>query len=397
MQIILISSVSSFSLSSTIIPRRTILIAMTSAVSTSDSSTTSNAAYWNRETSKPEDYSASKPIVNAARIVCLSDPNDKSNSALYGGENLPEGSKILSIGTSINDFDTEMLKNEKANVIFTSHAQAREPLARLIEEIPSIEWIHSRSAGIDYITSKTLAETQSSIVVTNAKGSFSSTLAEYTMMAVAYFAKDLPRLLSQKKDKNWEKYCVQEIRGASLGIIGYGDIGKACAKLAKAYGMKVVAQRRNPSLSVDDPYIDAVYKDGQESINKIMAECDYILISAPLTDQTRGMINKEAFENIHKDAVLINVGRGPIIDEDAMILALKEGKMKGAALDVVSIEPLPKESELWELNNVLLSPHNMDMTETFTAEATDFFLKENLPRFVRGDFLLNPVDQAAGY
>ncbi len=228
-------------------------------------------------------------------------------------------------------------------------------MAKLLEEIPSIEWIHSRSAGIDYVTSTTLS--QSNVIITNAKGSFSSTLAEYTMMAIAYFAKDLPRLLKQKNDHNWEKYSVEEIRGKSLGIIGYGDIGRACATLAKAYGMKVIGQRRNPSMSDNDPLLDTVYGNGQESINKIMSTCDYILISAPLTDATRGMINKEAFDNIHKNAVLINVGRGPIIDEQAMIDALKEGRMKGAALDVVAIEPLPTSSELWDLNNVLLSPH----------------------------------------
>ena len=233
--------------------------------------------------------------------------------------------------------------------------------------------------------------------MTNAKGSFSSTLAEYNMMAIAYFAKDLPRLLRQKNDKNWEKYSVEEIRGKTLGIIGYGDIGRACAKLAKAYGMNVVAQRRNPSLSENDPYADIVYGNGQETTNKIMSECDYILIAAPLTDATRGMVNKEAFDNIQKNAVLINVGRGPIIDEIAMIAALKEGKFKGAALDVQATEPLPVSSELWELENVLLSPHNMDQTATFNMEATDFFLKENLPRFVRGETLLNPVDKASGY
>lgn len=233
--------------------------------------------------------------------------------------------------------------------------------------------------------------------MTNAKGSFSSTLAEYNMMAIAYFAKDLPRLLRQKRDRNWEKYSVEEIRGKKLGIIGYGDIGKACAKLAKAYGMCVVAQRRNPSLSGNDPYVDAVYGNGQETINKIMSECDYILVSAPLTDATRGMINKEAFDNIQKHSVLINVGRGPIIDEEAMIAALKEGKFKGAALDVTATEPNPLSNELWTLDNVLLSPHNMDQTETFLAEATNFFLEENIPRFVRGEKLLNPLDKAAGY
>ena len=380
----------SFTLSASI-SRRNALITMSSSASAT------NNKYWNRETVKPEQYDKSKSIIKQAKIICISDPKDDANANLYEGTLLPDGSKILAIGSSLTDFDLQMLKEEKPNVIFSSHGKAREPLAKLIEELPSIEWIHSRSAGIDYITSPALAQSSDGILVTNAKGSFSSTLAEYNMMAIAYFAIDLPRLLQQKKDKNWNKYCVEEIRGKTLGIIGYGDIGRACATLAKAYGMKIIAQRRNPALSNADPLVDVVYGNGQESINKIMAECDYILISAPLTDATRGMINKEAFEHIHSNAVLINVGRGPIIDEEAMIVALKEGKMKGAALDVVATEPLPVSSELWELNNVLLSPHNMDQTATFAHEATDFFIKENLPRFVRGEELLNPVDKVAGY
>jgi phosphoglycerate dehydrogenase-like enzyme len=161
--------------------------------------------------------------------------------------------------------------------------------------------------------------------------------------------------------------------------------------------MTVIAQRRNPVLSENDPFISQVYGNGQESINTIMSTCDYVLISAPLTNDTKGMINKEAFQHARPNTVLINVGRGPIIDEVEMIKALKEHRIKGAALDVVSVEPLPVENELWKLDNVLLSPHNMDMTETFLQEATEFFLTENLPRFVRGEPLLNPVNVAAGY
>ena len=319
---------------------------------------------------------------------------------------LPKGSKVLCVGTTISDFNIEFLKQQKANVIFISHSNksSRTILDTLLQSIPSIQWIHSRSAGIDSITSPILSSyttsnnnSKKNIVVTNAKGSFSSTLAEYTMMAISYFAKDVPRLIQQKQNKNYMKYNVKEIRDSTLGIIGYGDIGYACATLAKVYGMNIIVQRRNPSLSKDDPLVDMVYGNGQESINTIMSSCDYILISAPLTNDTRGMINKEAFEHVNPNAVIINVGRGPIIDEDAMIEALKNGKLKGAALDVTAVEPLPMDNELWELDNVLLSPHNMDQTETFMAEATEFFVKENLPRFVRGEELLNPVDPAAGY
>ncbi|KAL7523245.1 hypothetical protein ACHAXR_000340, partial [Thalassiosira sp. AJA248-18] len=222
---------------------------------------------------------------------------------------------------------------------------------------------------------------------------FSSTLAEYCMMACSYFAKDLPRLMLQKKDANWEQYPVLELRGATLGVVGYGDIGRASAKLAKAYGMRVLGLKRNAS-SFSDPYCDQVY--GMEGLEDLMAESDYILISTPLTDQTRGMISSDILSKCKPSAVIINVGRGPIIDEEALIDALQNGKIKGAGLDVMTVEPLPKESPLWKLDNVLLSPHNMDMTLTFMKESTEFFVEENLPRFVRGEQLLNPVDKSAG-
>ena len=364
------------------------------------SSTTNMASqsFWNRETSQPKQFDQSFPITKQAKIVSLTDIGDDASDAVNKGT-LPEGAHLVAIGGSIDDFDIDDLKAQEPNVVFTSHPKSRETLAFLLEQLPSIEWIHSRSAGIDYITSPTLSSPKySHVTVTNAKGSFSSTLAEYTMMAIGYFAKDLPRLLRQKNHKDWDKYPVEEIRGKTLGIIGYGDIGRAAATLAKAYGMNIIALRRNPSNSKGDTIVDVVYGNDKNSLNKLMSESDYILVAAPLTEETRGFVDATAFDSVKADAVFINVGRGPIVDEEALIAALKDGgKLKGAALDVVSIEPLPKENELWELDNVLLSPHNMDQTVTFMHEATGFFVEENLPRFVRGQPLLNPVDQTAGY
>jgi phosphoglycerate dehydrogenase-like enzyme len=180
-------------------------------------------------------------------------------------------------------------------------------------------------------------------------------------------------------------------------VVGYGDIGRACAKLAHVYGMRVVALRRNPILAVGDPLCDRVLGSDTESLNQLMRESDYILCSAPLTEETRGLIGTTQFRHAKKGAVLINLGRGPVVDEVALLHALKSGILKGAALDVFAQEPLPETSELWELENVLLSPHNMDQTATFMHEATEFFVHENVPRFVRREPLLNPVDKNAGY
>lgn len=235
---------------------------------------------------------------------------------------------------------------------------------------------------------------KSTVTLTNAKGMFSSTLAEYCMMACSYFAKDLPRLMQQKRNLHWEQYPVLELRGATLGVVGYGDIGRASAKLAKAYGMKVIGVKRNP-VSFRDEYCDVMY--GTDKLNTLMEDSDYVLISTPLTEQTRNMISKEVLSNCKPSTVIINVGRGPIIDEEALIEALQNRAIKGAGLDVMTVEPLPKSSPLWKLDNVLLSPHNMDMTLTFMRESTEFFVKENLPRWLRGMEVLNQVDKVAGY
>ena len=164
------------------------------------------------------------------------------------------------------------------------------------------------------------------------------------------------------------KYSVREISKSTLGIIGYGDIGKASAKLAKAYGMNVLALRRNPSLSYGDPLVDVCYDNSKESLNKLMSESDYVLVAAPLTPATVDLVDAEALSHAKQDCVIINVGRGPIINEGALIESLKSRKLRGAALDVFTVEPLPVENDMWALDNVLLSPHNMDQTETFMRE-----------------------------
>ena len=155
--------------------------------------------------------------------------------------------------------------------------------------------------------------------------------------------------------------------------------------------------RRNPVKSEMDPICDEVYGTSKLSLQKLMSVSDYVVCSAPSTVDSRGMVNADAFKAAKPGQVFINLGRGPVIDEDALVAELKNGHLKGAALDVFATEPLPADHELWDIPNVLISPHNMDKTATFMHEATDFFVNENLPRFILGDDLLNPVDGELGY
>lgn len=359
--------------------------------------------FWNRESKEQGKYSylieiSPESMQKEAKILSLSTVDDEANQSLHKGE-LPLGSSLLGIGTTLSDFDH--LRSSKPNVLFVSPScpRAATVLPLVLAAFPSIEWVHCRSAGIDFIDSEEFASitTAKSIPVTNAKGQFSSSLAEYALMACSYFAKDLPRLMRQQSKKQWIKYNVEELRGKTLGIVGYGDIGRACAKLATHYGMRIVALRRHPFLSKDDPFCDVVYGRDKSSLNQLMSESDYIVCSAPSTVETRGMVSAEAFAHVKENAVFINLGRGPVIDEEALVDALQTRKLKGAALDVFTTEPLPESHPFWELDNILISPHNMDQTATFMHEATEFFLKENLPRFICGEDLLNPVDPNLGY
>lgn len=372
----------------------------------------SSSLYWNREECNSKELASNieGPVIKEARIFAIAEPEDVNNAGLY--TELPEGCHLLQVGTCHADFQSWATGlSPQPNIIFISNPNARDTLIQLRKTFSTIEWIHTRSAGVDHlltITDGTLSYIPTNIQLTNAKGMYSSTLAEYTLMTCSYFAKDLPRLLHQKSHSQWIQYPIQELRGSTMGIVGYGDIGRACAKLAKAYGITVLGLKRTKSVSSlqtttsyssssVDPYCDQFYYESEGGLYEMLSRSDYILISTPLTKQTRGLISKEALARCQSTAVIINVGRGPIIDEAALIEALTSGAIKGAGLDVTTIEPLPKDSRLWNLDNVLLSPHNMDMTTTFMKESTDFFIQENLTRFVRGKMLLNPVDKSAGY
>jgi len=368
--------------------------------------------YWNREEDACtagdalEELKKRKTVEKKARIVSLSNPDDDACRALHhtAATNttddesvLPRGCSLLGVGSTAQELG--LIKDVNVVFVSPSSTNAKQELPLLIKEYgDSLEWIHLRSAGIDFIHSHELVELceQYNIQVTNAKGQFSSVLAEYTIMSCLYFAKNLPRLLQQQSLAKWQKYNVKELRGSTLGIVGYGDIGRATAKLAKAMGMNILAFRRNTTITTDK-YCDSFLNPANGGLHELMKRSDYVLCSAPLTRETHHLIDATALSLLQPHAVLINVGRGPVVDQNAMVQNLQNGKLAGAALDVFDTEPLPSNHPLWKLPNVLLSPHNMDQTPTFMHEATDFFLDENLPRFILQKTLFNPVNMQQGY
>ncbi|HQA69948.1 MAG TPA: D-2-hydroxyacid dehydrogenase [Aggregatilineales bacterium] len=279
------------------------------------------------------------------------------------------------------------------------------------EDAPRLRWVQIHSAGADQILQHRLF-TETDVTITTTSGIHAVNIAEYVFAQMLAFAHHLPTMFEDKRAKNWpedrwERYLPHELRGATVGIVGYGSIGREVARLADAFGMRVLAVKANlRKLTNEDAYQlpdtgdpeaeipDRIYP--VEALTSMASECDYLVLTLPLTDRTRGLVNASTFAAMKSTAVLINVARGGIVDEGALIDALRRGHIAGAALDVFEEEPLPPESPLWELPNVILSPHISGVTPHYDERATDLFA-ENLRRFAAGEPLLNVVSRQRGY
>lgn len=279
----------------------------------------------------------------------------------------------------------------KADVIFSWGAK-RDVMEQLLAQTPNLKWIHSRSAGLDSLLFPALIE--SPVPLTNGRGVFSQSLGEFVLAAILYFAKDFRRMIRNQEAGRWEQFNVHEISGQTMGIVGYGDIGRACAWRAKAMGMKVLAVRRRPEQSAGDQNVEHVY--GFDGLHEMIRQCDYVVAAAPLTPETKSLIGDAEFAAMKPSAIILNVGRGPVIDEPAMLAALQSGQIRGAGLDVFTVEPLPAGHPFYSMENVLLSPHCSDNTQDWLEQAMLFFYR-NLDRFQKGEPLENVVDKRAGY
>jgi phosphoglycerate dehydrogenase-like enzyme len=254
-----------------------------------------------------------------------------------------------------------------------------------------VRWVHSRSAGLDSILFPELV--QSPVPLTNGTGVFSQSLGEFALAAILYFAKDFRRMLRNQEAGRWEQFLVEEIAGQTVGIVGYGDIGRAVARRVHAMGMRVLALKRHAPAS-GDPLVAQFYKP--QDLSEMLAQCDYIVIATPLTPETHHMISDAAFAAMKPNAVVINVGRGPVIDQVALVRALTAGKIKGAGLDVFEQEPVPSGDPIFKFENVLISPHCADQTKTWLNQAMGFFLQQ-YERFSNGQSLENIVEKHLGY
>lgn len=257
-----------------------------------------------------------------------------------------------------------------------------------------VKWVHSLSAGVEKMLFPDLID--SPVPLTNAKGVFKRSLAEFAVLGILYFYKRVRRLVENQRAHRWDDFKVDWLPEKTMGVVGYGEIGQECAKLVKALSVKIYAIRRKPELSKNDPFLDRIFAPNQ--LHEMLGQVDVVLAAAPLTPETKHMLSDEAFRAMKPSAIVMNVGRGPVIDEAALVRALEQKRIAGAALDVFETEPLSPDSPLWAMENVLISPHCTDRTQNPDwLDLTMQCFLDNFRRYINGEPLANIVDKKAGY
>jgi phosphoglycerate dehydrogenase-like enzyme len=266
-------------------------------------------------------------------------------------------------------------------------------LANLDERAPKLRWVAVSSAGVDYYVRSGIA--RPGRLFTGGSGPSATPIGEYVLMAMLMLAKNAHGYVRQQAEKRWEGLPGVELRGKTVGIVGLGSIGGEAGRLARAVGCRVIGSRRSATEPREDVEgVDLLLPPTQ--LPRLLAESDFVVVAAPATPETAAIIDAEALAQMKPSAYLINIARGSLVDERALTAALKEGRIAGAALDVVEREPLSPESELWDLPNVIVTPHRSSTSEHTRGRQAGLF-KENLRRYLAGEDLINLVDLERGY
>lgn len=278
-----------------------------------------------------------------------------------------------------------------------------------LEQAPNLRWAQLHYAGVNNLLNTPLWN--SDIILTNASGIHAPAMAQYAMAQMLAWAHRVPNWFKYQQKgtwptERWEKFVPVELNGRSLGILGYGSIGRELARLAKGFGLKILVTKRDARRTEDTGYIlpgtgdpqgnlpDRIYP--AEATRSMLAECDFVVITLPHTPRTHYLINESILREMKPTAFLINIGRGAIVNEDDLVRALKKGWIAGAGLDVFEQEPLPDSSPLWQLPNVILTPHVSGFTPAYDERNVELFT-QNLRRYLAGEPLLNVVNREWGY
>jgi phosphoglycerate dehydrogenase-like enzyme len=262
----------------------------------------------------------------------------------------------------------------------------------LIARAPNLKWVQVATAGVDRFLDDDFR--RSPVILTNVSGIHATPISEFVMEQMLMFAKKAAFCFELKQKKQWQHYEPTVLRGKTVGIVGLGNIGKEVARLSRAFGMRVIATRRSTPRTPRARNVDLMLP--RQELPRPLAESDYVVITLPYTRETHNLFGEKELRAMKPSACLINIGRGGIVDEDVLARALAENWIAGAGLDVFATEPLPPDSQLWELPNLLFSPHVSGDMENYIGQATDVFYK-NLRRYVEGKRLFNVVNKQLGY
>ncbi|MGE3855473.1 MAG: D-2-hydroxyacid dehydrogenase [Dehalococcoidia bacterium] len=301
------------------------------------------------------------------------------NLARFGGR-LPYPSELTN-STPAEEL-TEAART--AEVIFCGWAGPLPRLA-LAQDAPHLRWVQLAHVGFDRVDPALTGDVQ----FTNVGEMSAPPIAEWVIGCMLMFAKCWPAAFHSQRAHEWRRYMPRELDGATVGIVGLGAIGGEVARRARALGCRVSGMRRACEANPSHPLVDTALPPSM--LHSLLAESDYVVLTAPLTAQTRGMIDAAALAAMRPDAVLLNVGRGPLIDEPALVEALQAQRIAGAALDVFGREPLPADSPLWDLGNLVMTPHIAAGTDRYYERATAIFCA-NLRRYLAGEPLEHLVD-----
>jgi phosphoglycerate dehydrogenase-like enzyme len=253
---------------------------------------------------------------------------------------------------------------------------------RAVIRAKGLRWFHTFSAGVDNAFFQGLLDR--GIRLSTSSGAMAAPIAHTVMLYVLAFSRNLRGWMADQHERNWNPRNVRDLAGRTLGVVGLGPIGSEVARLASIFGMRVIGFRRNPSGS------DPCETQPVTQLRRALGEMDYLVLAAPLTDETRGLIGADELSAMRSDAVLINIARGEMVDEVALIEALTQGQIGGAALDVFETEPLPAESPLWSLPNAIVTPHSSGTNPGNFFRATEIFV-ENLAHYLSDEPMRNEV------
>jgi glyoxylate/hydroxypyruvate reductase A len=276
----------------------------------------------------------------------------------------------------------------KADILFDFDQTHREDLPDLA---PRVRWIQATSAGIgQFVKRMGYDRRMPDTVFTTASGVHAEPLAEFCVMAMLMFTRGLLRMLHNQERRHWERYAGTDLVDRTLVIVGLGTIGRKVARMGRALGMTVVGIKRHTD-GVDPASLNVHELYPPPELLSVLRRAEFLVVITPHTTETEKLIGARELAALPQGAILINIARGPVIDEAALIEALRAGDLGGAALDVFEEEPLPRESPLWDLPNVLVSPHSGSTSDRENGRLTNLFC-ENLRRYLRGEVLLNLLD-----